>query len=197
VGGGGGGGFAARVAGGGRTRASSGLSDGCRKQAAEQQQKQEEKRSTVWTITVHWRLAGGGGRRGRAPGAVSHEARRHRPPPQGRPVGERCVGITWEGGCAKNKSQVIKFRKLKTSRRVTPVAPIGSVLSLPSKAAPARPLQSHYSTRPYRPPRRTVRSSPAPHPRSGCAASSRLDATPGPISHTALYRQRMNGQRTR
>ena len=78
VGGGGGGGFAARVAGGGRTRASSGLSDGCRKQAAEQQQKQEENRSTVWTITVHWRLAGGGGRRGRAPGAVSHEARRHR-----------------------------------------------------------------------------------------------------------------------
>ena len=74
VGGGGGGGFAARVAGGGRTRASSGLSDGCRKQAAEQQQKQEENRSTVWTITVHWRLAGGG----RAPGAVSHEARRHR-----------------------------------------------------------------------------------------------------------------------
>ena len=64
VGGGGGGGFAARVAGGGRTRASSGLSDGCRKQAAEQQQKQEERRSTVWTITVHWRLAGGGGRCG-------------------------------------------------------------------------------------------------------------------------------------
>ena len=87
---------------------------------------------------------------GRAPGAVSHEARRHRPPPQGRPVGERCVGITWEGGCAKNKSQVIKFRKLKTSRRVTPVAPIGSVLSLPSKSAPppARPLHSTRATVP-------------------------------------------------
>ena len=130
VGGGGGGGFAARVAGGGRTRASSGLSDGCRKQAAEQQQKQEENRSTVWTITVHWRLAGGGGRRGRAPGTVSHEARRHR-----RRAAQSASGVGIRRGCApkcKNKSQMIKFRKLQTSRRVTPVAPIGSVLSLPA-----------------------------------------------------------------